>query len=483
MIKSLLKDSLIYTIPTLFTRGITFFLLPLYTRVLSPTDYGSLDLFIIFASIIKLTVALEITQAVARYFPAEKDDFIKNKIATTSFLFSIACYTLFLIVSLLFSSELSELIMGQSNMQTPFIIGVVYIWTNGLLYVLLSQFKWDFKSKHYTIVSSITALVTAIFSVYLAYFLKYGLNGLLIGMLSGSIVGLIISVFNLRHRISAKFDILILKKLLTFSAPLVLSSAAVWVGLYVDRLMINHFLTLNEVGQYGIGHRASSIVTLLMVGFQGALTPLVYANFEKPDTPEKIAQIFKYFVIVASFVTMIFVLFSKELIMILATVEYIESSTLIKYLVPSIILSSMYLFAPGTSIANKTQLILYINLIGGSINILLNYVLIQYFGMQGAAVATLTSNTIIFGIYVYLGQKYYFINYTWGVYFQVLFVTIVIIVGFTYVSALTIYTWCTFMVAIILYIVIIAKSNILSVREKDQLKHYIRRHTLRKLEQ
>ena len=68
MLKLFFKDSIIYTIPAILSKGISFLLVPLYTRVLSPGDYGSLELFLIFASIINLTIAFEVTQGVARFF-------------------------------------------------------------------------------------------------------------------------------------------------------------------------------------------------------------------------------------------------------------------------------------------------------------------------------------------------------------------------------------------------------------------------------
>lgn len=68
MIKSFIKNSAIYTIATVLTRGIAIFLVPIYTIYLTPTEYGIIDYFMILASIINLTIALEISQAVARYY-------------------------------------------------------------------------------------------------------------------------------------------------------------------------------------------------------------------------------------------------------------------------------------------------------------------------------------------------------------------------------------------------------------------------------
>ena len=68
MTKTFFKNSFIYTIGTVLTRGIGVILLPIYTRYLSPEEFGIVDLFFILSSIVALTIALEIFQAVSRFY-------------------------------------------------------------------------------------------------------------------------------------------------------------------------------------------------------------------------------------------------------------------------------------------------------------------------------------------------------------------------------------------------------------------------------
>jgi len=69
LIKFFVRDALIYTLPSVLSRGIGVFLLPIYTRIASPEELGALDLFLVFGNIVSLTVALEISQGVARFIP------------------------------------------------------------------------------------------------------------------------------------------------------------------------------------------------------------------------------------------------------------------------------------------------------------------------------------------------------------------------------------------------------------------------------
>ena len=69
-----MTHSFIYAIGIIFTRSIGIILIPIYTRYLPLAEYGIVDLFMILASIISLTIALEIHQAVVRFYQDADDE-------------------------------------------------------------------------------------------------------------------------------------------------------------------------------------------------------------------------------------------------------------------------------------------------------------------------------------------------------------------------------------------------------------------------
>ncbi len=116
MLKKFLSDSLIYSIPAVISRGLSVILVPLYTRVLSPSDYGSLELVTVFGSIVNLTIALEVSQGVARFYAAESDPDRKILYASSAFWFTIVCYSIFSVFMLLSSSNVASLVMGRNGL-------------------------------------------------------------------------------------------------------------------------------------------------------------------------------------------------------------------------------------------------------------------------------------------------------------------------------------------------------------------------------
>ena len=286
-------------------------------------------------------------------------------------------------------------------------------------------------SKQYAINNILLFLVTATISIILAYVLNWGLIGMVIGLLIGSIASLAYSTYMLRFSFQLAVDIKKLKEMLKFSIPLVPSGMAIFFTAYTSRLMINHYLSLTEVGIYGIGFRVASVVILLISGFNRALMPLVYKNYKEQDTPIQLTKVFRLFIGLSLLFFVGLSIFSSELIIILTTPDYYESSKIVILLVPGVLLSQMYIFSPGLAIAKKTHYIMWINIGSALISIFANWSLIKYYGYIGAAFATLITYLIIFIVRMRISQKYYYIPYKWNsIVFSVLLATPLAVSGF-----------------------------------------------------
>lgn len=427
MIRRFFRDSAIYTIPSILSNGISFFLIPLYTRVLSPSDYGALDMITVFGSLIAVTVALEISQAFSRFYRDEKTDEGKKVLASTALWFTILMFSGFLIVTLAFAQELSLIVIGIPGLDDVFRLGVIFIWMNGLFYLLRNQLRFELHSKAYSIVSIVQSLTTAGASVLLTYVFHFGIYGFLAGMIIGTATGTSIGFYYLKTTFQLRFDLTKLKTMLAFSIPLVPSSIAVFTNMYIDRLMINCYLSLKEVGLYGMSYRLANISTLVLVGFQTALIPLVYKHYQEPETPNQLATIFRAFLSIMIMIFLILSLFADVALWILTTPEYYAADQMVVFLVPAILLSQMYIFAPGIGISKKTYLYIWINVAGAILNILFNWLLIPQIGPIGAGIATLIGSAFVFGAYMYYSQKFYYVPHDWEAIASVVLVAVALV--------------------------------------------------------
>jgi len=410
---TLLRTSVVYTLSGVLTSGLSLLLLPLYTRYLSQGDYGSLDLMIVFANLANLVVSLEIYQGLGRLYSQEKSPCRKRVYAGSAVCFTAICHAIFLLLMLVFASSLAPLVMGRDGLQPEFRIGALYIGLNALYLVVQSVLRWQFSSGRYAMVSLTYAVVTVLASVVLVIACGLGLAGFLWGMIAGAAAALALAMWLLRADIAYRLDVPSLREMLHFSILLVPSSLAVFFGAYIDRLMINYFLGTEQVGLFAVGYRVASLLMFAVIGIRGSLTPLVYAHSDEAETPARLATIFRVFVAASIILYSALGLFAVDIVGILATQEYLGAARVVVLLAPALLLSQMYIFAPGMGISKKTGVIASLNILGMLLNAGLNYLLIPQFGVAGAAAATLLGYALTFTIFMSCSQRLYPVPHQW----------------------------------------------------------------------
>jgi len=267
--------------------------------------------------------------------------------------------------------------------------------------------------KAYAATSLIYSLGTAAIAVTLIVYFELGVLGYIIGQTAGSVAALLAGILFARScvPVSLVFDRDALKEMISFSGPLVLSSAAVYFNMYTDRWMLRAWSGLDEVGLYAVAFHIAAVVGMVVLAFGKALTPMVYQNYRSADTAHNVSKIFEYFLVLTLILVSFISLFAHELIQILTGPGYEAAEQVIGILAISAMLMGIYVFAPGLGIAKKTKTIAKINILAASVNIILNAILIPKFGMQGAAVATLCGGFTMASLYFMLGSKEYPIPY------------------------------------------------------------------------
>lgn len=414
MLRSFLKDSAYYGIATLLSRGVSFLLVPLYTHILSPSDFGSLDLLLGFANLITLTVALEVSQAAQRFYPDTIDEFRRRKLFSTAFYFSAAAYLLFVVLAWPSAPQLASAVMGRPGLISVFRIGLIYVFMNGIYIFLLNQLRCELRSRAYSLASFSSSLITTIASVVLTLIAHQGLMGLVAAMAIGSTAGTVLTLCLVWKRFCIQFDTSLLKRLLRFSLPLVPSSLAVFVNTYVDRLLINLFLSTAEVGVYGFAIRVASLATILMVAFQASLTPLLYARYSEPGTPAQLARLFRWFVVCALIAIVVLAGCSSSLVHWFAPRGFSQAQMVIPLLALSLLMAQMYIFAPGPALQSKTHIFIAVNGGVALLNALLNLLMIPRLGLIGAALATGVASGAGFSAIMVFSQRLYPVPHRWA---------------------------------------------------------------------
>jgi O-antigen/teichoic acid export membrane protein len=413
MLRKFIRNSAIYSGSRFATQGISIFLVPFYTRVFTPGDYGVIDLLYIFTSIVTLVLPLQVTQAVARFYSDTEDPSESRTIASSALYFTVAVLLLFVLVAETIPVEISTALLGDA--QYAFLIRVVgiSIFFSGTFYFTQNQLKWMQKPVENSVAAILFSLVTIGLSVLFVLILDYGVLGVLLGQIGGGLLGTLLGLYYSRASYHLRFDFKCLKSMLHFSLPLVPASFFILGITIISRLLIKNLMTLDDLGLFAIGFRVASIATIIMIGVRSSLTPMIYASYRNTETPEQIERAFRAILLLAMSVTTAVSLFGREILIVLTTPDYYPASQVIPYLVAAGFLVNLLVFVPGLRIQKETRFLLWIHFAAFIFALGANILLISLFGIVGAAVATLLTSTCLFVVIAWYSQRRYYIPYQW----------------------------------------------------------------------
>jgi O-antigen/teichoic acid export membrane protein len=412
VLRDFVRDSAIYGVATIVQRSAQLMLVPLYTRVLDPAEYGLVELFLVLSALVNLTVALEVSQGFARYYADAPSRAARVSYASTALWFSLLMYSLFVVVGLVMADS-TRLAVGSATDVGTVRLAVLAMGTSGMLLQVLGQLRWAQRARDYAGVAVVYTSLTVLAAVWLVARLELGVTGVIAGQLTGSVAGLLLALVLLRGDIALTADWARLRQMLTFSIPLVPSSLGVYLSLYADRVLIGRILGLASLGIYGVGYRVASVVMLPMFAVQAALTPLVYGRYRMAQTAADVSRIFRNFSALALVMMVALSIFAPEIIGLAAAPEYEDAASVVPFLAPALLLSNMYVFAPGLALANRTGRIALLNLGGAVLVVTLDLALIPPFGIVGAGAANLITALSVFLGYVVMGQREYPIPHDW----------------------------------------------------------------------
>lgn len=467
MLKQFLKDSSIYGFSGIITRGISLLLVPFYTRVFTPADYGIIDLLAIIASIVSFTFPLEITQAVARFYPDASSTDQAREYASTALFYTLFAFSVFLIVVQVFAEPMDAFFLSGQIGADVLRVAALGICSNGLFYFFQNQLRWRLEPKKHALCSITFSSLAIALTVVFVLVWHAGVIGVFWAQFIAGVVASCLAYVLSRSSYALIFNTARFKEMLAFSAPLVPSSIGIFVLTYADRISISKFMTIADLGIFGIGYRVASMVSVLMIGFQGAITPLVYSRYREPDTPAELARIFRYFVFGALIIASTLSIFAREILLVMTTPPYYAAAAVIPFLVASTFLSNMYVFAPGLGIARQTRAIAVINFMGAGLNVLLNIAFVPMFGILGAATATLVSSIAMFTTNMVMSQRAYYVPHDTGGLLRAAIAVVAVIACAGYLSNLTTPTLSVVLksVSIVLVIGALFMTKIVSISE------------------
>lgn len=203
--------------------------------------------------------------------------------------------------------------------------------------------------------------------------------------------------------------------MLRFALPLVPSAVAMSAVHSADRFFVQHFAGLEATGLYAIGYKFGTLVSILVTGpFFLIWEPKRFAIAKEEDAAEQYGRIFTYLLVLTSFVALALSGMSREIVQLLTAREYWSAYSLVPIVAWSYVffgLSSVV--SVGLFVHNKTMTQAWLVFFCFSANMLGNWWLIPLYGTHGAALATLFSFVLLFGLNIFFSHNFISISFEW----------------------------------------------------------------------
>ncbi|MEI6835012.1 MAG: oligosaccharide flippase family protein, partial [bacterium] len=351
MLKRLFRDSVLYTLSTVMTRGISFILLPVYTQTLTPEEFGLLDYFVALGAIASILVTLEVIQAMARFVPERSiDPILKREYASTCLWFTVATHSAMLVLVTSMSTDLASWLFSSPQRAGLIDLAAWSYWVTGIVNVVHGQLRFELRAATSALLSLLSALLTVACTLIFVVWLQWGVRGALLAQVIGGILSLLPGGYLTRASFSLRFSSSVLRQALAYSVPLIPSSLAVVLTSYFDRIALKELMGLSEVGIYAVGQKISLVVALALIGFRSALTPLIYANHEHASTPDDLAKVFRIFCVAALSLTAFLSVFAAEIVSLISSDLYQEAARVVPLQAFAVLMANVYIFAPGLDI-------------------------------------------------------------------------------------------------------------------------------------
>lgn len=385
--KYLLKNMGLLTLSSLATRLLSFFLVPLYTSVLSTGEYGTYDLFSTTISLLIPILTVDIQEAVLRFALDEEKP---QKVLDTGIKYfwgSIIIVGIFTLVNYFFS------FIGLFK-QYAVEFFFLYFFTS-LSGIISYYVRGADKVKELSVSSVLSSAVTIFLNIYFLLIAKIGLLGYFLSTIIGSAVQCIFLISKL-HLWS---DVFLPKShremqqnMVKYSSPMVANAISWWVNNASDRYVVTWIDGIAANGIYSVSYKIPSIISVLQNIFGQAWTLSAVKDFDRNDSSGFFINVYNLynFMLVASCSFLIFL--NKPLAKFLFAKDFYQAWRYSPFLMISTVFSGMAAFIGGLfSALKKSKSFAQTSVITAIVNTIGNIILVLLIGPLGAAISTAIS--------------------------------------------------------------------------------------------
>jgi O-antigen/teichoic acid export membrane protein len=415
-LRRLLQFTVIYGAGEVANNALAFVLVPVYTRLLTPSQYGVLEVFNRTLEMLNIFAAVGIGMAAMRSYFGREEGEGDASVFSTAMVFAVTNSLWMAAVLSAAAGLISQLLLGST----------LYAWLFRLTFSLVifeqgfgmvrTYLKATGRPVFYSVLSVSKYAATMGLIICFLFYLGKEVKYVLMATLIANVAFFVPSAAVLLSRIGLKVSWQGLKRMLVFGLPFVPGGVLLFILNNADRFLLIAMAGQNEAGLYALGYRMALVpVMLLLVPFQAAWGPFMMERGETPEGPGLFAVILSYLTAACCFASLLLALFAKEIIGIIAAPAFAGAYRVL----PPVLLGYTFwvvsvVLDAGIYITRKTAWKPLLLATGAGTNIVLNLLLIPRLGMMGAAYATAAGFFVFVVCTAVVSARLFRVPYEWG---------------------------------------------------------------------
>jgi O-antigen/teichoic acid export membrane protein len=393
--KSLFKDILVYGVGDFIVTAINgFFLIPIYIKVLTPSEFGQLSIFntntLLFTYIIQMGLISGFARVYFNYNYENKQKYINSIIS-----FHFISFLFFVILLYLFIKPYQYYISPSAS-KYAIVLSFIISFFSFLPSLFSIKYRIEEKVYKFVLTQVATVIIQLLTIFILLFLLSKGLNGVYNSLLITNAIVWGFFLFNLifSFRVSIDFDSIC--ETLKISFPIFLGYLMLFCINKFSLILLQKYARLDEIALYSFAQQLSTVVILFSIAAGKAIQPLIY-KAEEDHLPQIFNKLNNLYTKSIYSIALLLLLFSNEIINFLSSGKFIESNLLfVIFIISNLFYSSVLLRNNILQYFMKSKMLFHGVLIGGLSSIILNYLLIPKWGIKGAAFSVLFSYVLLF---------------------------------------------------------------------------------------
>ena len=412
-----LRGALVFGAGSALQRGIAFLLLPVYTRALTPAQYGTLSVLLAVTSAAGIVFAFGLDMGLFRsFFQYENDPEGQRRFLGTMWRFLLVAPLIGAVVVTAIAAPLVRSIprVGDFDVFLAVLAGAFYVGASAVPLVILRVRQ---RLRDFMLMSVVDAVATPALTLVFVVWLHDGIMGWLIAAAGSNLILLLGAMVIVPWDRRATFDRTVIAGALRFGIPLIPHAFALWALLLIDRGVLAGLVSAHQLGIYSLAANLGVPVAIAVQSLNQAMMPVYAAAGVDPARREHLQEMIVLQLTGVLAICLAGALLGGPVLVIMAAPAYRAAAPLVVWIVLGYGFMGLY-FVPMNGItlgAGRNAMVWVVSVLGAASNVVLLIVFVPSGGLTAAAIASAAAYAVLFaGISIYARHPDNPVSYRWS---------------------------------------------------------------------